>query len=160
MRSQGSGSVVRDRVTRALAYGRRVDRRLARVQGAYYLATGLWPLFSMRTFEAVTGPKTDRWLVRMVGLLAAAIGSSLLAGGDRIADRRLAVGSALAFGSVDTWYAARRTISPIYLADAVVELALVVGWLRSPPIRRRTDAPRDPAGLPQAGRGRRPRRRS
>jgi hypothetical protein len=108
-----------------------MDRRLARTQGAYYLATGLWPLVSMRTFEAVTGQKTDRWLVRMVGLLAAVIGLSLVTRGQRTADGTLAVGSALAFATVDTWYAARRQISPVYLADAVVELVLVAGWLRA-----------------------------
>jgi hypothetical protein len=113
-----------------------MDRRLARVQGAYYLATGLWPLVSMRTFEAVTGPKTDRWLVRMVGLLAAVIGASLLTRQGGTADRTLAIGSALSFASIDTWYAARRTISPLYLADAAVELALTAGWLRARPIRR------------------------
>ena len=113
-----------------------MDRRLAQAQGAYYVATGLWPLFSMHTFEAVTGRKTDRWLVRMVGLLATVIGTSLVTGGGRTPDRTLAVGSALAFASIDTWYAARRTIRPVYLADAVVELALVAGWLRRPSIPR------------------------
>lgn len=113
-----------------------MDRRLARAHGAYYVATGLWPIVSMRTFEAVTGPKTDRWLVRMVGLLAAVIGASLLPGRRRTTDRTLAIGSALAFASIDTWYAARRTIRPVYLADAVVELALVAGWLRARPRRR------------------------
>jgi hypothetical protein len=67
----------------------------------------------------------------MVGLLAAVIGLSLVTRGQRTADRTLAVGSALAFATVDTWYAARRQISPVYLADAVVELVLVAGWLRA-----------------------------
>jgi hypothetical protein len=46
----------------------------ATTQAAYYLMTGLWPLFHRRSFEAVTGPKTDYWLVRTVGVLVAAIG--------------------------------------------------------------------------------------
>ena len=102
--------------------------RLATFHGAYYLVTGLWPLLSMRTFEAVTGPKSDRWLVRMVGLLAAVIGASLLARRGST-DRILPVGSALAFASVDTIYALRGRISRIYLADALLELGLVAGWL-------------------------------
>lgn len=101
------------------------------LQGVYFLATGVWPLVSMRTFEAVTGPKADRWLVKTVGLLVAVIGSSL------ILDRRrpspgsaaLGVGSALALGGVDVVYAARRRISPIYLLDAVAEAVLVAMWL-------------------------------
>jgi hypothetical protein len=58
------------------------------VQAAYYLITGLWPLVSLRTFEMVTGPKTDDWLVRMVGLLAAAIGAALLSGAWRETPKR------------------------------------------------------------------------
>jgi hypothetical protein len=48
-------------------------RRLIAFQAAYYLATGLWPLVHLPSFEAVTGPKTDDWLVHMVGLLAAVV---------------------------------------------------------------------------------------
>jgi hypothetical protein len=100
-----------------------------RVQGAYYLGTGLWPLVHLTSFEAVTGPKVDDWLVRMVGLLAAVIGATLL-----LAARRgtrtpegyvLAMGSALAFAAIDIWYALPGRIAPVYLADAVVELAVV-----------------------------------
>jgi hypothetical protein len=29
------------------------------LQGTYYFATGIWPLASVRTFEKVTGEKTD-----------------------------------------------------------------------------------------------------
>jgi hypothetical protein len=38
-------------------------------QGTYYAATGLWPILWMRSFEAVTGPKQDHWLVKTVGAL-------------------------------------------------------------------------------------------
>ena len=34
-------------------------------QGALYVVTGVWPLLHMASFEAVTGPKTDDWLVRL-----------------------------------------------------------------------------------------------
>jgi hypothetical protein len=33
--------------------------------------TGLWPLVSIGTFQQVTGPKTDLWLVKTVGVLIA-----------------------------------------------------------------------------------------
>ena len=115
-----------------------MNRTLATIHGVYYLATGVWPLVSMRSFEAVTGPKADRWLVRMVGILAAVIGASMLsrrASADQ--DRVLPVGSALGFASIDAFYALRGAISPIYLADALLELAFVAGWLR-----RRVDAER------------------
>jgi hypothetical protein len=48
------------------------------VAGIYYVATGVWPLVSMTAFEAVTGPKVDDWLVRMVALLVIVIGGTML----------------------------------------------------------------------------------
>jgi hypothetical protein len=52
------------------------QRSVLRAQGGYYLVTGLWPLVHLASFEAITGPKVDDWLVRMVGLLAAVIGAT------------------------------------------------------------------------------------
>ena len=57
----------------------------------FYIVTGVWPIVSMRSFEAITGPKVDRWLVKTVGALVAVIGCALalasrrrqLAPGDR-----------------------------------------------------------------------------
>jgi hypothetical protein len=106
--------------------------RTATVQGIYFLATGLWPIVHRRSFEAVTGPKREGWLVNTVGVLAAAMGVSLLAAAREGRVSRpiqvLGVGSALAFAGVDVWYAARRRISPVYLVDAAAELALAAAW--------------------------------
>lgn len=118
------------------------DRRLgapARVQGAYYLASGTWPLVSIGTFEAVTGPKHDDWLVRTVGALAVAIGGVLLAADAERPSRdarRLAIAAASAFAAVDVVGVATRTLRPVYLADAAVELALLGWWARTQPARR------------------------
>src|SRR5437870_12000828 len=57
-----------------------VLQNLAWIQGAYFIVTGVWPLLSMDTFERVTGPKTDRWLVRTVAVLVIAIGVSIAFG--------------------------------------------------------------------------------
>ncbi len=106
-------------------------RHVAIAQGIYYLVAGLWPLASMGTFERVTGPKTDHWLVRTVGLLAAAIGAVLLARAvaeHREPDPLLGAGSAAAFAATDAVHALRGEISPIYLADAVVEVGLIGAW--------------------------------
>lgn len=43
--------------TTATGTGRR--SRLAAAHGLFHVATGLWPLPHYRSFEAVTGPKTD-----------------------------------------------------------------------------------------------------
>lgn len=104
---------------------------LAVTQGIFYIATGLWPIVHLRSFEAVTGPKLEGWLVKTVGALIAVVGGTLLAAGLR---RRvhpellsLAAGSAASLAAVDLVYSPQR-ISPVYLLDAVVEGALVTGW--------------------------------
>lgn len=101
------------------------------LQGLYFLATGIWPLLSMRTFEAVTGPKVDRWLVKTVGVLVAVIGVSLLADARRPSrgSHVLGVGSAAALAGVDVVYSLRGRISKIYLLDAVLEALLVTLWV-------------------------------
>jgi hypothetical protein len=91
--------------------------RLARLQAILYI-----------------GPKVDRWLVKTVGVLVTVIGSALA-----LASRRrqlapeivlVAAGSAAALATIDVVYVARRRISPVYLLDAVAEIALLAGWVR------------------------------
>lgn len=120
--------------------GRRSAGTLPLAQGAYFLLTGVWPLVDMRSFEAVTGPKVDRWLVRTVGVLVAAIGGALVAASRR---RRvpaevagLAVASAVGLAAIDAVYVARGRIARIYLLDAAAEAALVAAWLALRPWRR------------------------
>ncbi|MDB5073683.1 MAG: hypothetical protein JWM87_4794 [Candidatus Eremiobacteraeota bacterium] len=95
---------------------------------AYYIVSGVWPLAHMRSFEAVTGPKADKWLVKTVGALALANGVALAFGARRDAIALetivLAACSATAFAAIDLVYVSRGTIRPVYLADAAVELAL------------------------------------
>jgi hypothetical protein len=114
---------------------------LALGQGLYYFSSGAWPLLSMRSFEAVTGPKTDRWLVRTVGTLITVMGAVLVSAGARgrvspeIAG--LAVGSAAGLAAIDVGYALAGRISKVYLLDAALELGLVGGWLARTVRRRR-----------------------
>ncbi len=95
---------------------------------AYYVATGAWPILHMRSFEAVTGPKHDKWLVKTVGTLAIANGCALAFGlrRERVSAETaaLAVCSALAFCVVDVTFVLRGKIPAIYLADVPVEMAL------------------------------------
>jgi hypothetical protein len=111
--------------------------RVLEGQGAYYICTGLWPLVHMASFEAVTGPKLDDWLVRMVGLLAAAIGATLGLAGVRTHGHLaeivlLSTGAATAFFAIDVWYVLAGRISPIYLADALAELVLLAAVALTP----------------------------
>jgi hypothetical protein len=114
----------------ATASGRQVS--VPTLQGVYFIATGIWPLVSRRSFERVTGPKTDFWLAQTVGVLVAAVGTAILA-----AERRqritpevelLAVSSAGGLGVTGAVFAARGRISKVYFLDALIEGALVATW--------------------------------
>jgi hypothetical protein len=108
---------------------------LGLVQGAYYLSTGLRALAHRRSFEAVTGPKVDFWLVRTVGVLVSAIGATLIMAGLRrrvsTEIKLLALASSLGLAGIDIVYGLKGRISKIYLLDASGEIALTVLWLRA-----------------------------
>jgi hypothetical protein len=112
-------------------------QKLALIQGAFYVASGIWPLIDIDSFQAVTGPKIDLWLVRTVGVLVTVIGAVLVTAARRgvISSEitLLAVGSALGLAAIDIIYVLSGTISPVYLADAVVELGFVAGWILGRP---------------------------
>lgn len=112
--------------------GERLSGIVARVQGWFYVATGVWPIVDIDSFQRVTGPKIDLWLVRTVGVLVAVIGATLLvAARQRSLDRPvivLAIASALGLASIDVVYVSAGRISPIYLLDAAAELGLVALW--------------------------------
>lgn len=115
---------------------------LCSVQGLYCLVTGVWPLVSIETFQAVTGQKTDHlvtgragdhWLVNTVGVLVIVNALVLLLAAWRNRPTPevvlLAVGSALGLVAIDVIYVAREVLSPIYLADAALEGAFILSWL-------------------------------
>lgn len=112
---------------------RRARRALALAQGGYYLATGVWSLVSMRSFERVTGPKTDRWLVRTVGVLVSGIGIGLIESGARgrlsRELERASVICAAGLIAIEVPLALRGRIAPVYLLDAVAEAGFVLGRL-------------------------------
>jgi hypothetical protein len=104
---------------------------LRRLYAPYLVATGVWSLAHRRSFERVTGPKEDYWLVQTVGALAIAIGASL-----GVAVRRrarepetivLGAASCIAFGLASI--RAAQTESRVYLGDALLEVAFLAAWL-------------------------------
>ena len=99
------------------------------VQAAYLIATGIWPLVHYRSFEAVTGPKRDRWMVHTVGAAAVVIGVAA-AISDRERSLILSVGSTLAFGVTEVMPALRGRIRKVYLLDAGLQGALTCLALR------------------------------
>jgi len=108
-------------------------RRVAVLQGAYFVLTGLWPLLGVNSFQAVTGSKTDQWLVYAVGGLVTVIGTTLLVAA---ANRRLTpeiavlgIGSAVVLAGVDVIFVMRGMISWVYLLDAAVQGLLIAWWV-------------------------------
>jgi prepilin signal peptidase PulO-like enzyme (type II secretory pathway) len=97
---------------------------------------------SIETFQWVTGPKTDHlvtgresdhWLVMTVGVLVSVIGLTLIIAAWRrhgpLEVVVLAMGSALGLTAIDVIYVSRNVLAPIYLADAALEVLLLLGWL-------------------------------
>ena len=106
-------------------------RTLSRLHGLFNVAGGLWPVVHLRSFEAVSGPKVDRWLVRTVGGMMAVNGLVQLSADDEhalTASRRLGIGTALWLAAIDLRYALTGRISKVYLIDAALELGWVAAW--------------------------------
>ena len=117
-------------------------RAICLIQGLYYFVTGLWPLLSIDSFQAVTGPKTDHlvtgrpgdhWLVYTVAALITAESLVFLFAAWRAQPVTevaiLAIASSLALISIDIIFVVRQTIHSIYLGDAVAEVILIFIWL-------------------------------
>ncbi|MCU1565337.1 MAG: hypothetical protein JWQ56_274 [Pseudarthrobacter sp.] len=107
---------------------------VSRLQGSFNVVSGLWPLLHMHSFEAVTGSKTDKWLVRTVSGLLVTIGIVQSLSPDDpqglVPARQLGMGTAVTLAAIDLVYVAKGRISKIYLLDAVVELCWIRHWLR------------------------------
>lgn len=116
-----------------MADGLRTTRRmLALVQGGYFLVGGLWALAGRRSFEEVTGPKVDYWLVRTVGALLSVIGAvlGLAAWRGRMTAEitALAMGTSGVLAASSAFYAGTGRIRKIYLLDACVYCSFFICW--------------------------------
>jgi hypothetical protein len=108
---------------------------LARAHGVANLIGGLWPLLHLHSFEAVFGPKTDRWLVKTVSGLLVVNGLTQLGTTSSMKSiaqaRRLGVGTASVLAVIDLIYVPMGRISKMYLIDAAVEIGWITAWLTS-----------------------------
>lgn len=102
---------------------------ITKLQAIYFIFMGLWPLLHYRSFELVTGRKTDVWLVKTIAGLFVVIGVQLWIA-EPLDVLVLAIGSALAVGMADIYYSLiENRIRFIYAADAVVQFTFVAAWL-------------------------------
>jgi hypothetical protein len=110
---------------------------VSRAHGAFNMISGAWPLVSMTTFEAVLGPKTDRWLVRTVGGLLLTVGLVEATASEEPAAvgqaRRVGLAVSMTLAASDIWYASRGRISRMYLADAAVQISWIAALARARP---------------------------
>jgi len=114
-------------------YSSQLLRRTAFFHGGYYVLTGLWSLVSISSFQAVTGSKTDIWLVKTIGLLVTVSGLVFLYSAARrsfpMETVILAIGTALALALIEITYGSVGHISAVYLLDAVLEVFLAGLWI-------------------------------
>jgi hypothetical protein len=103
--------------------------RIAKVQGAFNILAGLWPLISLKSFEAVSGKKEDEWLVMTVAWLFVLSGLELWKSAEDRDVALLGLGWAAIIGGADIYYSAvKKRISKMYLFDAVTEALIIVAW--------------------------------
>ncbi len=104
------------------------------IQGLYYLFMGIWPLVGIVSFQRVTGPKTDLWLVYTIGLLLVVIGCAIMLSAYRKKIPHeiafLAISTAIVLIGIEVVFIFKGVISAIYLLDTVVQGLLVLGWLQ------------------------------
>jgi hypothetical protein len=111
--------------------GENTMRRLAIAHAGLNLFGGIWPLLSMRSFEAVMGPKVDRWLVYTVAGLLTTVGTTqaLSRSEEQLrVVRVLSMGTPLTLLAVDLANAPTGRISRLYLLDGAFQLAFLAAW--------------------------------
>ena len=110
----------------------KVFRTAVWLQGMYILFTALWPILHIQSFLAVTGPKTDIWLVKTVAALLIPIALCLLSytviQTNRLPGILLGATTSIAFIIVDFHYALNNVISEIYMLDGLVEAGFLLLW--------------------------------
>jgi hypothetical protein len=99
----------------------------------YIFITAVWPIVHIQSFMAVTGPKTDIWLVKTVGALLIPVSLTMVAhvitSNGKIPLIILGGLTAIAFICIDVYYSLNDIISDIYLADAAIEFFFLIGWI-------------------------------
>jgi len=107
---------------------------LAHAHGVSTMISGAWPLLSLRSFEAVFGPKEDRWLVYTVSgmLVTNGLGQVLAAREGAVSTARaLGCGTAGTLLAIDLVFVPAGRIRWTYLFDAAYEAVWIGLWRRA-----------------------------
>jgi hypothetical protein len=120
-----------DELSAETDYVSRLIRFIFTWQGLYVFFTGIWPVIFLTGFMAVTGPKTDTWLVRTMGAVFACIGAALFFSRREFYTPSviLSVTLATVLTGIDIFYVYTGVIPKIYLADAAVEGLFILLWI-------------------------------
>ncbi len=111
----------------------RFFKTLVLFQATYTFLTAVWPIVHIESFMEVSGYKKDVWLVKTVGAILIPIASCLMMYLFIKTDRRpafvLGSLSCIAFITIDFYYALNDVISAVYLADGVLQILFLAGWV-------------------------------
>lgn len=111
----------------------RIYKALIWIQGLYTLLTALWGLTDIDSFMAVTGPKSDVWLVKTVSVILLAIAITLLSyafvHGDPLPAILLGLLTSAGLAAIDFYYSGRKVISPVYALDGAAEVLFALIWV-------------------------------
>jgi hypothetical protein len=112
----------------------RAAARLARAQGLFNVAGGAWPIVWLRSFEWIFGRKRDVYLQKTSGAFFLASGIALLLTEPTeegvAAARRIGIGAATVYLTIDLIYVPKRDIPATYLLDALMEAGWLCAWAR------------------------------
>lgn len=103
------------------------------IQGLYTFLTALWALIDIDSFMAVTGPKSDIWLVKTVSTVLLAIAIALLSyvfiKTDPLPAILLGFFTSAGLAAIDFYYTGRAVISPVYALDGIAEVIFALAWV-------------------------------
>lgn len=98
----------------------------------YYLLTAVWPFVHLESFFAVTGPKTDIWLVKTVSLLLLPYALLIMYVTKVRYSPLITVAimlGCIGLAGIDLYYYLKGVIRWVYLIDLILELIFIMYWI-------------------------------
>lgn len=95
------------------------------VMGYYYVLTAAWPILHIKSFEYITGPKTDKWLVKAVSVMILGSGIIFILYPNETS-ALLAILNAAGLLIIDVYYSLKGVIRKVYLLDGIIEVGFIV----------------------------------